>query len=169
MARVAPEILEQIGQSILTTLKDSNAQDAQRIVQVVDYHGFIKSRIPSDFLEKVLAPFHVGLADIQIEIVQVNTDLSKEIHYHKDSFAYVVCLGHEHKTEDPKGAKVFLNGAWAPIHMGDVVQIPPGTPHGFTVAEGGVLVFMSVQSPPIEHGGDDDYHLVESTENRASR
>ena len=43
----------------------------------------------------------------------------------------------------------------------DVRDIPPGTPHGFTIAPDGYLAFLSVQSPPIERpDGADDYHRV---------
>ncbi len=157
---VDSEVLGKIANAILAKLKSSSVLESERIFKTVDYHGFLKSRIPVDFLEEILSPFRLTTEDMQIEIVKVETDLSKEVHYHANSFAYVVCLGSEYRAEDPRGAKAFLSDTWFSICTGDVVKIPPRTPHGFTVENGGVLVFLSVQSPPIEQGGVDDYHKV---------
>ncbi len=109
---------------------------------------------------QILRPHGLTEEDVQIEIVRVDTDLSKEIHYHNESYAYVVCLGGEYKTENPRGAQAFLIDSWFPVEVGNVIKIPPKTHHGFTVDAGGLLIFLSVQAPPIEQNGVDDYHLV---------
>lgn len=134
--------------------------ESERLLQMSDYHGFLKARMPQDFLEEILSPYQLTEWDVQIEIVKVDTDLSNEIHYHEGSYAYIVCLGQEYKTEDPKLASAYLKDTWTPIQAGDVIRIAPTTAHGFTVEEGGVLVFLSVQAPPIERDGNDDYHRV---------
>lgn len=152
--------LQRVAESILTKLKTASSEESARLLQMNDYHGFLKSRLPKDFLRDVLTPFNLTPAQVQIEIVKVDRDLSNEIHYHEGSVAYCVCLGEEYRIENPRGAKAFLKDAWFPVHAGDVVAIPAGTPHGFTVDEGGVLIFLSVQAPPIERDGNDDYHKV---------
>ena len=157
---IQPETLEAIADSILLKLKSASEEESARLLKMNDYHGFLKSRLPEDFLKEILAPFNLTSEDVQIEVVKVDRDLSNEIHYHEGSFAYCVCLGPEYRAEEPRGAKAYLKDTWLPVGAGDVVRIPPGTHHGFTVDEGGVLVFLSVQAPPIERDGNDDYHKV---------
>ena len=157
---IAPDTLQQIADSILVKLSTASQEEADRLLQMNDYHGFLKAKIPEDFLEEVLSPFQLTTRDVQIEIVKVDTDLSNEIHYHQDSYAYCVVMGDEYKVENPRGAKGYLNDSWMPVNKGDVVKIPPKTHHGFTVEPGGILIFLSVQAPPIEREGNDDYHKV---------
>ena len=159
---IQPETLEKIADTILLRLRDADAAESARLLQMNDYHGFLKAKMPEDFLHQILSPLGLTPTDVQIEIVKVDRDLSKEIHYHDESFAYCVCLGGEYRTDDPRNAKAFVGDHWFPVHAGDVVKIPPKTPHGFTVENDGVLVFLSVQAPPIERGGQDDYHKVEN-------
>ncbi len=129
-----------------------------RLLQISDYHGFLKTRMPADFIAEVLSEHQLTESEVQVELVKVDIDLSKEIHYHEHSYAYIVCLGRECKTEDPRSARAFLKDSWFPVQAGDVIQIPSQVPHGFTVGEGGVLIFLSVQAPPVEQNGVDDYH-----------
>jgi|GEM_PF-1591439 len=154
--RIELGTLQQIAESILTKLKAASVEESAELLKMNDYHGFLKSRLPEAFLSDILTP-----EQVQIEIVKVDRDLSKEIHYHEGSFAYCVCLGEEHRTENPRDAKAFFKDKWSPVHAGDIVAIPAGTPHGFTVENGGVLIFLSVQAPPIEQDGNDDYHRIE--------
>lgn len=152
--------LQQIAESILDTLRNATPEEAAKLLEMVDYHGFLKSRLPAEFLENILAPYNLTPEEVQIEIVKVDKDLTSEVHYHEGSFAYCVCLGEAYHTEAPRSASAFLNDRWSPVKEGDVVAIPAGTPHGFTVEEGGVLFFLSVQAPPIVNHGKDDYHRV---------
>ena len=158
---VTPLILQNIAEAILQRLSSSSFSEAEKLLQMNDYHGFQKSRLPEEFLDEILVPFGLTPLDVQIEIVKVDRDLSKEVHYHKNSFAYCVCLGEKYKTENPQGAKAFLKESWFPMNAGDIIQIPPNTLHGFAVENNGILVFLSVQAPPIEHEGKDDYYKVE--------
>ena len=161
MEAVRPETLQKIAESILGKLKSASVEEAACLLQMNDYHGFLKARIPEDFLKEILSPYSLTPEQVQIEIVKVDRDLSNEIHYHEGSHAYCVILGESEKVENPKEAKAFVKDHWFSVNSGDVVSIPPGTPHGFTVGEGGHLIFLSVQSPPIEREGNDDYHKVE--------
>jgi mannose-6-phosphate isomerase-like protein (cupin superfamily) len=155
------ETLQSIAESILVKLKEASPEESKRLLQMNDYHGFLKSRFPEDFLSDILSPFQLTPAEVQIEIVKVDRDLSKEIHYHEASFAHCICLGEEYRVENPRGAKAYLKDSWSRVQAGDIVPIPAGTPHGFTVEEGGVLIFLSVQAPPIERDGNDDYHKID--------
>ncbi|MDB5190360.1 MAG: hypothetical protein JWN49_686 [Parcubacteria group bacterium] len=157
---ITPDTLEQIANRILLKLKAASTLESERLLQMNDYHGFLKARMPQDFLDEILSPYQLTEENVQIEIVKVETDLSNEIHYHENSYAHIVCLGQEYKTEDPKLATAFIENAWVTVRAGYVIRIPPKTPHGFTVDDGGVLVFLSVQAPPIERDGNDDYHRV---------
>ncbi len=155
-------ILGQIANSVLLKLKGLSESERERIVQMNDYHGFLKSRLPEDFLQDILLPFQLTPNDVQIELAVVNTDLSNEIHYHAVSSAYNVILGEEYKFPNPRKAKVYLNDKWSEIKAGDIIKFPPNTRHGFTVEEDGEFFFLSVQNPPIVNtGGSDDYHKIE--------
>lgn len=153
--------LQHIAESIIGKLKTVSPEESAKLLTMSDYHGFLKSRLPEDFLNDILMPFHLTPEEVQIEIVKVDRDLSKEVHYHEGSFAHCVCLGESDRVENPRNAKAFLEDKWFPVKAGDVVPIPAGTRHGFTVEDGGVLIFLSVQAPPIERDGNDDYHRVE--------
>jgi len=158
---IEADTLKQIANSVISKLKSVSEDELKDILQINDYHGFLKSRISESFLMEVFSPSQLTSRDVQIEIVKVETDLSKEIHFHENSYAYVICLGKEHNLEDPRNAKAFLKNSWFPVRVGDVIKIPPKTLHGFTVENGGILTFLSVQAPPIEQFGIDDYHKID--------
>ncbi len=160
METTQPETLQKIAESILEKLQNASAEESARLLQMNDYHGFLKAKIPPDFLQEILSPYGLTPHEVQIEIVKVDRDLSNEIHYHESSHAYCVILGEKEKVENPRVAQAFLKNHWFPVSAGEIVSIPPQTPHGFTVGEGGHLVFLSVQAPPIEREGSDDYHKV---------
>ncbi|MDB5189176.1 MAG: hypothetical protein JWL82_133 [Parcubacteria group bacterium] len=129
-----------------------------RTLEMVDYHGFSKVRLPEDVVEAVTQMHGKHSTDVQAELVAVHTDLSHEIHLHRNSCAYNVVLGKRDGFPNAKGAKVFLRDRWLDIRAGDQVEIPHGTTHGFTVKPGGLLYFLSVQTPPIvSTEGEDDY------------
>lgn len=158
------QTLKTIAGSVLEKIKNLSKEEARAILNMADYHGFLKSRLPDNFLMSVLTPFSLNPHDVQIEIVEVATDLTHEIHYHKNSFAYVVCLGEVYHVTPPKNAKAFLNDKWFPVKDEDIVEIPAGTKHGFTIEDGGTLTFLSVQAPPIVGEGKDDYIRIENNE-----
>ena len=158
--QVKPKILQQIADLILQKLRSASFVESKKLLQMSDYHGFLKSSIPKDFLEEILTLYQLSQDEVQIEIVEVKTDLSKEIHYHKESYAYCVCLGEEHQVKNPHNAKAFLNDKWFSVKAGNIIKIPPNTPHGFTVENGGILTFLSVQAPPVERGDVDDYYKI---------
>ena len=136
----------------------------RKIRSMENYHGFGKFTWSSGYLrfwcehDRYFAPRNINPTTIQAELVMVERDLSHEIHYHEKSLAYVVCLGHLEHLPNPVGARTYRNGAWRVIVAGERIIIPPSMPHGFTVEPGGILFFLSVQTPPIIGEGTDDYH-----------
>src|SRR5436190_23151706 len=120
---------------------------------MIDYHGFGKVRLSPEVLAKVPSLSGTDLKDIQPEIIRVDRVLTQEVHYHKHAYAFVVCLGKSWNFPDPVAARAFFNGRWSYVESGLAIRIAPGTPHGFTIYSGGILYFLSVQSPPII--GDD--------------
>jgi mannose-6-phosphate isomerase-like protein (cupin superfamily) len=152
------EKLRGISTDILDKLKKTPAEEHSRLLSFQDYHGFSKTRLPDDVLEEVLSGAGLTNEQLQVEIVGVNSDLTHEVHLHKESDAYVIVLGRGTNFEGPKNAKQFQGGKWIEVSENQEIQIPKGTPHGFTVEDGGVLYFLSLQLPPIvDEQGDDDY------------
>ncbi len=125
-----------------------------------NYHGFLKSRLPDVKFRLLAHELGFDAEKCQAEIVEVTKDLSKEIHLHRNSRAYCVVLGEKDGFADPLYASVFLGDEWKPVRVGDIVDIPPSTTHGFTIDKGGRLFFLSLQTPPIEHEGGDDYERI---------
>jgi hypothetical protein len=126
---------------------------------MLDYHGHGKARMHGFFLRPILRPYQASETSVQIEIVSVDTDLRHEVHKHHIAHAIVTALGEPEGFPDAVLAHSYAAGVWHEIYTGDQIDIPPGTPHGFTTSPGGVLWFLSVQSPPIVgHDGNDDYH-----------
>ena len=74
---------------------------------------------------------------------------------------------HVHQSSDAKffiieGSAIFLSGdERRDIKSGDVIDIPRGMPHGFEIAAGETLQFVSIQSPPIRNSesGKEDFEL----------
>jgi hypothetical protein len=128
-----------------------------------DYHGFEKALLSDERLTSILEPFGLTTQDMQIEIVRVTRDLSNQIHHHKIANAFITVLGDSSGYPQPKNAFVFLDNHWAPIIEGEKIEIGYGRKHGFSIAQGGSLYFLSVQNPPIVRGYDnckhDDYWL----------
>ena len=125
----------------------------------IDYHGFKKARLPEGLVAEVATAAGCKPEELQVEIASVHGDLTHEVHYHRDTTAFVACLGPAEKFPTPQKAQAFIR-KWFDFTVGQTVEIPPNTPHGFTVGEGGVLYFLSIQSPPIvgEDGQDDYFH-----------
>ena len=157
---IQPQTLKKIVEVVLERFASLSQEEFRRILNMSDYHGFLKSRLPEEFLSEVLVPFKLTPADVQIEVVEVATELKHEVHYHENAFAYCVCMGEKYHVRPPLKASAFLDNAWFPVVDAAVVEIPPRTPHGFTIDEGGTLTFLSVQAPPIVGHGHDDYHRL---------
>lgn len=151
-------ILERLSREIKDALTDTAVRNA---LVFEDYHGFQKSRLPSSVLAKVLLSRGLTEADVQIEVVRADRDLTSEVHYHEAAAAYITILGAELGFENPQGGRYFLEHAWHLAIPGQEIPIEAGVPHGFTVDAGGRLYFLSVQSPPIvRENGHDDYFKV---------
>lgn len=153
-------IAPQLKQYALENLADKGVTAEYPLLQ--NYHGFIKTRLPQ--IGEWAAAQRWGNIDlersVQAELVSVHGDLTDQVHTHEHARAYCLVVGAAEGFEDPCGAYAFLRDHWKPVSRMDEVRIPPGTPHGFTVKPGGVLYFISVQSPPIVGDGHDDYHPV---------
>ena len=118
-----------------------------------DYRGFGKSRT-------ALYTYDGNHPDIECEVVKVNSNLTDQIHLHKDACAYIRIIGEAEGFENPRNASYFLGTTWMPAKFNDALLIPPQTPHGFSVSPGGILYFVSVQSPPIVGEHHEDYIKV---------
>ncbi len=94
-------------------------------------------------------------ASVEVSLVRIIAEGQYPQHVHKKSDAYFIVTA---------GEAVFLSGAERTMmRQGDRVDIPRGTPHGFEIAAGTTLEFISIQSPPIkdEHSGEEDFHLID--------
>ncbi len=95
--------------------------------------------------------------DTEISLIRIKATGQYPQHVHDDSDAYFIIIS---------GEAVFLSGDnRRKIRSGDRIDIPKGTPHGFELKEGGNLVFVSIQSPPIrdKNTGDEDFRLFDLT------
>jgi mannose-6-phosphate isomerase-like protein (cupin superfamily) len=153
------ETLERISAELLQRLR--NEEGFGSSISLSDYHGFQKGRIPEEVMISLTAKYGTTPDDIQAEIVLVESDLSREVHRHSKAHAYCTILGEEEHFDNPNLGYAFRDNKWFEVDAGDNVDIPPNTAHGFTTRPGGVLYFLSLQSPPIESAdGHDDYQLV---------
>ena len=153
--------LRQIAEAVVNRLRALPEGEAQKMLLMIDYHGFAKARFPEPFLYDVVTSIGLDPKDIQLEVVHVGCDLTHEIHRHLEATAFATCLGNTEGFPSPKDAMAFVIDHWFTVFTGDLIEIPAGTPHGFTVGEGGTIHFLSVQSPPIvRENGHDDYYLV---------
>lgn len=153
---VTPSVLESISRDISGILKKQGR--VSRTLRFDEYHGFRKSRLPTSLLTSVLNPRNFTETAVQIEVVHVETDLTHEVHFHKEASAYITILGEEFGFPNPREARAFLSKDWFVVAPCQELIIPAGTLHGFTVSPGGQLYFLSVQSPPIvRDDGHDDY------------
>jgi mannose-6-phosphate isomerase-like protein (cupin superfamily) len=159
MPSLDARVLEPLSKDIVKLFRDRSGY-AQSI-PLTDYHGFQKGKVPSEDIGRLASEYGVNPNQIQAELVLVNSDLSGEVHKHSKAHAYCTILGSTDGVDDPRNAFAFLADNWSPVRAGNVADIPPNTPHGFTIKPPGILYFLSVQSPPIEgKGGHDDYIRV---------
>jgi hypothetical protein len=126
-----------------------------------EYHGHWKAEVG-----KLLIPSHERPREnVQVEIVKVDdkTNPNREVHMHRNSNAVVIILGDRQYVPFPIGASMYFErlGGWRPIMVGEKFLFTAEMRHGFSVAPGGVLYFLSVQNPPIDEGGVDDYKIVD--------
>lgn len=157
------EVLQKITEEILDLFRSD--PDFKSKIPLKDYHGFEKGRIPSGVLYDIASKYNVTPEELQAELVKVTQDLSDEIHSHHNSRAYCILLGEREGLEAPREGFAFLVNKWSSVSAGETIDIPPETAHGFTVKPGGVLYFLSVQTPPIEdEHGHDDYERIAGIE-----
>ena len=150
--------LQGIGYDILAVLQDLPRGTIHQKIVLQNYHGFGKAPLPEEFFLDAISLRGFASSEVQIEIVCVKTDLQRELHLHKESTAWISCLGCAEDFPDPVSAQGFLGERWFGLAASAEIIIPPSTIHGFTVAPNGMLFFLSVQSPPIVgQDGRDDY------------
>jgi mannose-6-phosphate isomerase-like protein (cupin superfamily) len=159
--KLNPEQLKAIADGCVAWLQQAGEVQVTRLMRgLTDYHnGFYKGRLPNHVVEGLAAAFGATVADVQAELVLVKRDMTWAYHGHAEATAYCVALGFAQHVRSPHLAFALVNGKRAPYYVGDVVVIPNGVPHTFTVDEGGWLIFLSVQNPPID-GEHDDFHEV---------
>ena len=153
------EKLKEISSEIIKLFREK--ADLTKKIKFKDYHGFTKGKLPKGELDLILKKLNLKSEDFQIEIVKVLKDLSKEIHFHNFAHAFCTILSSEENFDDSANAYLFLRDKWKKVSKGEMINIPQKTPHGFTIKGGGILTFLSVQTPPIEKGKDDDYFQVD--------
>lgn len=129
-----------------------------------DYHGFLKIRMDPLYVAVLCETASVTLTpqEIQVDFVLVDKDLSKQVHQHKAD-AVVHILDAKYGYVVSEDGEIFKKDAWRSLsHMTKGIQIPSGTPHGFRIKPNGqgTFYFLSIQSPPIESAGSDDYEIV---------
>jgi len=158
-------ILKSLSRAIIQYFRSLSSEEFWHMVEVQEYHGFGKSRLPEQFLQELLDPYNLVPKDVQIELVKVATDLTHEVHYHQRTFAFCTILGSSEHVDPPRAARAFLNDKWSDVTIGQEIEIPAGVLHGFTVdtQHNGILYFLSVQAPPIVRGDGDDYHHPNKT------
>lgn len=154
--------LKRISDDIVAIFRTLHPRAVSEMISMIDYHGFWKTRLPDNFLRSILEPHGLNADDVQIEIVKVDTDLTREVHFHAHAHAMIYALGKSEGLQDASRALAYRHNTWREIASGEEVDIPPGTPHGFSVEPQGELWFLSVQAPPIVGEGHDDYHQVAS-------
>lgn len=91
--------------------------------------------------------------EVEVSFVKITEQGQYPQHFHKDSDAYFIII---------EGEAFLLSGDQRrKIEKGERIEIPRGMLHGFELAEGETLEFISIQSPPIknEHTGEEDFHL----------
>lgn len=152
--------LKKISDEIVAVFRRLPPEAVSNMIEMIDYHGFWKTRLPDTFLHSILAPHGLSSDEVQIEIVKVDTDLTREVHFHAHAHAMIYALGRSEGLANASRAVAYRHNTWQGIQSGEEVDIPPGTPHGFSVEPEGELWFLSVQAPPIVGEGSDDYHHV---------
>ena len=158
---VTGNTLGRISADLVALFRQITREDFSEMLDMKDYHGFIKSRFPHVVLAKILKAYDLSPEDVQVELVGVRTDLSNENHLHKEAHAFTTILGEQEHVDDPRSARAFKNDSWIPVSAGDQFDFPPNTPHTFSVNSDGILYFLSVQAPPIERkAGHDDYFRI---------
>ncbi len=159
MHPITPSTLRMAAWAIQRALRTMDIIDVWAMVCAMHkYHEHWKFRFPTEFLAQFDVLKDVDLTKIQAELVLVNNDLPGKIHYHEDSDAFVICLGVAEHLSDPRQALALNRGRyWESVRAGDGIEIPKLTIHGFTTHQGGVLYFLSLQSPPISGEGYDDF------------
>ncbi len=152
--------LEDVSSVVLRILRAHRVQFADIDARMVNYHGFAKVNL-ADVLHGDLIEAAMFAPNLQVEFVRVSGDQSQEVHVHRVASAVAWCLGPMEGFPPPSGALSFGGEGWAEFTDGMKLRVPAGLPHGFTVRPGGLVYFLSVQSPPIvSFDGRDDYHRV---------
>lgn len=157
-------LLEELGRNTLQHFRCLTREQFERMLRFETYHGFQKSRLPDEYLTKLLVAYNISPHNLQIEIVEV-TSGRREIHYHETTHAVCLIMGSQEHVADPVAAQAYLGDGWFGVSAGSVLWIPRLLHHGFVVdsAKRGTLWFLSLQTPPLNDGRDhDDFHYPDS-------
>lgn len=152
-------------QQMANTLYVNMIEHCHPDLEFTDYHGFQKAPMPGNFKDSVLR--NSGYSDfdvraIQVEIVKVDRPLVDQVHYHRKSDAIAIVLGPDTRFAGPCHAMAYFakDRQWLPVEAGETIKIPRRKRHGFSVMPGGLMYFLSVQSPRISSHLHDDYVRV---------
>ncbi len=160
MRLIDMSVLQTAAEEIRDVLRTRNSVELRAYMAIMkNYHGFDKVALSGRLID-VPSLSNVPADQIQIELFKVNRDLSDRTHHHKNSDAYVICLGPQEHLVEARYGIVFKGNHWTTFNTGDQLAIPKRTRQGFSLRNHvGVFYFLSVQSPPISSESYDDFHL----------
>ena len=156
------ETLHDVSKELIAWLRERSDEEVRTLLaNMKEYHGFPKTRLPEDVISSLLKAHRLLPKKMQIELVRVPTDLSHKAHKHMRARAFISILGRKEHLSELKSEEGFAYiGLWLKVKSGDMFDVLPGTVHTFAAKLGMGFEFLSVQTPPIENGVNDDFELV---------
>ncbi len=150
--------LQEIADAVLARFTDPTLA-AEFKSSMTSYHSFWRRTLPRALWRPAAENAGLGECEIQVELVEVISDRQDETHLHRKSGTLIVILEtRSGLSSQTAGPSTYTDGAWRKVQMGNILEIPPGKVHGFTVEHLGLLRFLSIQYPPITRpDGEDDY------------
>ncbi len=125
----------------------------------VDYRGMKVAPLPPNLTEQLLREFGVTPAEVSINIVRVDMDLSAQLYTRSHTISCIAFLGESEWLPQPTNGRVRRGNHWYPAIAGDMMIFAPGATRAFMVSPEGVLYFLEVASPPVDltASENDDY------------
>lgn len=157
--KIPSRLLKKIGKDVLLFFQKQK-KSMYPLPGTKDYHGFMKAPLPLRTMKRILHPYNLAPEAVQIEVVTVLADLTHEAHVHRLAHAFIMVLGKKQYFDEPRYGYALCGNTWISVTAGQIINVPPGTPHTVTILPTGIVHFLSVQAPPIECDGKDDYYRI---------
>ena len=120
-----------------------------------EYHNFQKCEVSENFYAET--GFVRGQVQVELAYSEPSLEFENQ-HYHEGTEAVNFILGKKEGFPDPGlGSCIVVNGVATLAYPRYVAHFRPGDLHTFHGGKDG-LYFLSVQSPPLERNGYDDFH-----------